>query len=136
MDVLVFTDPREAAAYWDRFEDRSILPIQPYLWEWPDGRDLGDDMKGVIINRVNRNELDMMVLDPDAAELRVDPALWVHHQSFDTARSVLILTHEQREGSEHPWDLLIIASLPTKLAAENLAKQIMGEAALAFRMVE
>lgn len=130
MFVLTFNDPRECAVYWDRFEDRSIRPIQPYLWEWIDGDRQNDD--AAIITRVNRGELDMMVLDEAEAELRVDAAVWATRNSG----GILVLSHKQEEGSDHVWDTDVLLGLYNEQEVKNLIGQISGEAALAFRVVE
>ena len=127
MNALTFTNPREAAMYWDRFEDRSIRPVQPYLWEWPDG-----DAEDAHITRINRNELDWMVLDKNA-EIRVDAAIWVVHQNTPMVRNVLVLTHKQDPDSTNPWDVEVSVVLTNKTEANNLIKQLSGEVALAFR---
>lgn len=131
MTTMIFTDPREAAVYIDRFEDRSILPLQAYLWE-----KVHEDGNGAeVITPVRREELDWMVID-DTDELRIDAAVYVKSHGVPGDSSVLVLSHVQREGSDNPWDTTILLFLRNKIEAENFTKQIAGEAAIAFSVVE
>lgn len=130
MTTLSFTDPREVAVYIDRFEDRSISPLQAYLWE------NADDEENRVITRVRREELDWMVIDVDKDRLVIDSAIYVVHQKNDDYQNVLILGHVQDENSGNPWETAVLVYVQDKIAAENLAKQILGEARLAFSVVE
>lgn len=131
MEILTFTDPRAAGAYWDRFEDRSIKPIQPYLWRFASAADTEPES----VTPVRREELSMMVLDENE-ELRIDAAVWAQTNGSAGTKSVLILTHHQPAGSENPWDTTVITGVFDKIQAENLIAQIGGAAAAAFSVVE
>ncbi|UDL16405.1 hypothetical protein SEA_ZOOMAN_160 [Microbacterium phage Zooman] len=125
--ALEFTDPRSVAVYIDRFEDRSVLPLQAYLHE----KAFTDEP---IINRVNREELDWMVLDEKTDRLYIDAAVYATHQKNEAFSNVLILSEVQTEQDikDNKWTTKVLAILPNKIAANNLAKQVAGEAVLAF----
>lgn len=129
MTTLSFTDPRVVAAYIDRFEDRSIAPIVPYLWE-------NTNTDSPIISKVRREELDMMVIDSDKDELRVDAAVYTDHVQPENGNSVLVISHDQYPDSDNYWDTKVLIVLPSRVTANNLAKMIAGEAAVAFSVVE
>jgi hypothetical protein len=129
IDTLVFTDPREAAAYWDKFEERSIRPIQPYLWTWENARREGEPT----ITPIRRNELDMMIIDADTEEIQVDPAVYTVHQKNEEFRNVLVLTHKQDPDSAYVWNVDVVVAVFNQQEATNLANQILGEAAIAFK---
>lgn len=133
MTVLTFTDPREVAAYIDRFEDRSIRPLNAYLWEDANSEE-------PIINRVRREELDMMVIDTKKDEIRVDAAVYVMQafQDSDEGSTPLpiIVTHEKPAASQKPWDAKLLLGLRNKIEAQNLIKQLAAETAISFPVVE
>lgn len=131
MGTLQFTDPRTVAAYIDRFEERSVAPLQAYLWE----DFFSDEPK---VSRVRREELDMMIIDEDEDRLLIDAAIYTDHQKTDELQNVLVLTESQNqsEREENRWRTVVLVVLTDKLAANNLAKQIAGEAAVAFSVVK
>ena len=135
MEVLTFTDPRAAGAYWDRFEDRSIKPIQPYLWRFPSDEVRTEETEPVEVTPVRREELSMMVLDENE-ELRVDAAIWAQTNGGSGSNAVLMLTHHQPEGSVNPWDTKVLTGFFDKIQVENLIAQLGGAAAGAFSVVE
>ncbi len=125
--ALEFTDPRSVAVYIDRFEDRSVLPLQAYLHE----NAFSDEP---IVNRVRREELDMMVIDEKKDRLYIDAAVYSTHQKHELFSNVIILTETQTEKNkkDNNWTTRVVAVLPNKLAVSNLAKQLQGEASIAF----
>lgn len=125
--ALEFTDPRTVAVYIDRFEDRSVLPLQAYLHENAFSKD-------PIVTRVRREELDMMVIDEKTDRLYIDAAIYSTHQKHELFSNVILLTEVQTEKDikDNKWTTKVIAVLPNKLAVNNLAKQLVGEAVLAF----
>lgn len=125
--ALEFTDPRSVAVYIDRFEDRSVLPLQAYLHE-----DAFSDAP--IITRVNRGELDMMVIDEKKDRLYIDAAVYSTHQKHELFSNVILLTEVQTAENKknNNWTTKVLAVLPNKLAVSNLAKQLQGEASVAF----
>ncbi|URP22214.1 hypothetical protein SEA_BIG4_174 [Microbacterium phage Big4] len=129
--ALEFTDPRSVAVYIDRFEARSVLPLQAYLHE----NAFTDEPT---INRVNREELDWMVIDEKKDRLYIDAAVYATHQKNEMFSNVIILSEVQTEQDikDNKWTTKVLAILPNKIAANNLAKQITGEAAIAFSVVK
>ncbi|QIG57875.1 hypothetical protein SEA_PAULODIABOLI_184 [Microbacterium phage PauloDiaboli] len=134
---LTFTDPREVAAYWDRFEDRSVKPIQPYLWVFPEDTAVDpDDSESPTITPIRREELDMMVVDKDRELIKVDPALYVFGQNVNGTQHVLVLSDKDREDSDSGWVTELVLVLQNKIEAENFLKQLAGEIAKTFSVVE
>jgi hypothetical protein len=133
MAVLIFNDPRKVMAYWDRFENRSIKPVGAYLWRWENKQANRETDEPSSVTPIRREELDMMVLDEDREEIHVDPAVWVQRTNLN---NVIILTHENDATGNQPWLPSFLVALGNKIEAENLSKQILGEAALAFSVVE
>lgn len=132
--TLEFTNAQEVAIYWDEYEDRSIRPIQPYLWTWNELR--VDDVEPDTIQKINREELDWMVIDTDKQVIMVDAAVWVQHQKQDNLKNVIIFTHEQRDDSPYAWDRKVATSLHNKIEAQNLLSQLEAHIKLAFSVVE
>lgn len=133
MKTLTFTDPRVVAAYWDRFEDRAIGPVQPYLWTYPEGVVLDpDDSDSPTITPIRRSELDLMVIDESRELIKFDSAVYVHGQRTDGTRNILIFGHKDRDDDAPGWDLEVLLYLQNKIEAENLLKQLAGEIARVF----
>lgn len=135
MTTLIFHDPREVAAYIDRFEDRSIAPLKAYLWE-----KVHEDGEGAeVITPVRREELDWMVLD-GTDELRIDAAIYVTQAHRDTengyAPLTVVITHHQPSDSDNPWEPKLLLGLSNKIEVNNFVKQITAEAAISFSVVE
>jgi hypothetical protein len=132
MQTLIFTNPHEVLAYWDKFEDRSIRPIQPYLWQWKDESRKGEPT----ITPIRRNELDLMIIDEKTEEIQVDPAIYTVHQNNEQVRNVLVLSHTRNPDSEYAWDVEVLVALFNQREARNLIQQIEGEATQAFKAVQ
>lgn len=135
---LISTDPREVAAYWDRFEARSVKPIQPYLWVYPEDTAVDpDDSESPTITPIRREELDMMVIDKDRELIKFDSALYTLGQNIGDTQHVLILAHKNHEDPENiGWVTEVVLALQNKIEAENFLKQLAGEIAQTFSVVE
>lgn len=122
---MTFTDPREVAAYWDRFKDRSVTTIQPYLWSFPEGTEASsEDPDNATISPVRRSELDHMALDESREFIKVDPAVYLAKQNGSNSQSILVLSNKDQEDSYAGWQTEVVLALQSREEAEKFIAQL------------